>query len=255
MDEIKGKLKGIMDEVEKHVVILEKQNTVLRTALKELLEEEDVKMIPGYELLKETYQNYIDNSVLDNTEHILKPSAAGYDPLHAPPGSRKGKMPVKTKLVPKMQPGPSKYSQDMPDLNVCMIGEPSRASASKKVVTSAPSVPSVPSVPVVPPIEVIATGMSVYVVEIDGIQYYFHQGYLYDKDNMLRVGDITTGGFSINGTLRPLVRKPVKLMDDPISDEYPEFYEDSERTTIYKEISEGLLQAVGSADEEGMKLW
>lgn len=245
MDGIKGRLKGVMEEIGHHVTILEKQNNVLRNALKGLLEEEDVKLIPGYELLKETYQNYIDNNVLDNTEHILKPEAAGYDPLHAPPGSRKGRPTInaKQKVVARAAPAPSKYSQEVPDLNVCLLEDPKKKSSSSSSSSSASSA------------SVHAVGMSVYIAEIGGKQYYFHQGYLYDIATCFLVGDITSKGFNIDNVVRPFPRGPIHLAQDPISDEYPDYYEDTSGTAIYKILSNGLLQAVGSVDQEGMKLW
>lgn len=243
----------MLDEISKQVTFLQKQNEVLRSAVNGLLEEEDVKMIPGYDLIKTTYESMIEQNVRTNTEHVLKAGSTNYDPLHAPPGARKGKH-VKTQMT--HLPAVSKqsgYSRNMPDMNVCMLDSPD-VPAKTKVLTKV----SVTKKTVAKPVKtenIRAEDKSVYVVEIKGAQYYLHQGYLYNVSDAIRVGTITEHGFTINGKSTPFTHKPVQLTKEPVSDEYPDFYLEDNGNSIYKVIGKNLVQAVGSRENNEISLW
>jgi len=283
MTDLLKQLKSLMTPLVKHIEILEEHNDSLRGALTDLLEEEDLKMTPGYELLKNTYEAYLEHEQLPALINSKSDPLKGYDPIHAPPSTRRKNNPktssnakVQVNVKPKAKAKPaanakvevkvkskskpakpkttettsnSNYSSSMPDLDSCMLGEVPAKSKSKsksKIVKS-----------IVPPVTHITTkeDVGIYFVEIEGKQYYMYDKYFYDTDSMMRVGELQNTGFQIDGKLIKFTAEPAMLQKDSISDDYLDYYSDIQEKNIYKEVKPNVLQTVGTIEDGDCMLW
>lgn len=234
MSELLKQIKTLITPLTKHIEELETHNKALKNALSDLLEEEDVKLIPGYELLKTTYETYLNDDV--SLIKAKNDPMLGYDPLHAPPNLRRKKKP----LIQTSLKRPSNYSSSMPDLNECMLESTPIKSKPDKIVTE------------VSPRD----NEGVYIVEIQGKQYYLYDNYFYDIDSLLRIGEVTDDGFTILEQTIKFTTSPVDLEMVGISDDYPSFYPDITDKNIYKIIANGkVVQSVGTIENGECMIW
>ncbi len=95
--DFKSEFKSLFDKFVKHVDAVEESNRTLREALRSLLNEDDIKELPAYTLLKMTYSPYLDGATSSNltltltsTPNATSSSSSSFDPLHAPPSARYG---------------------------------------------------------------------------------------------------------------------------------------------------------------------
>jgi hypothetical protein len=287
METYKSSFKALLDNLTKHVDGLEAENKNLRQALHDLLNEDDIKELPAYELLSMTYKPFLQGGP------PAKPTAAGvpaYDPLHAPPSARFGsgtgsKTPSKanprrplvgvTSMAESLAQTDSAltltltethYSSTMPDLDSCLLGAPPKTKVAVKVKDkvkdkAADTVKEVDTVKAVDkprekkqePLKISPKeSETIYRVEIQGQNYLRYNTYLYDETTKLRVGDISDFKLGSNATT------DVELTE--IAD-YPGYYTGSEPTTeegksVYILLNGEIAQAVGTlSPEDELELW
>jgi hypothetical protein len=107
MEAYKAAFKDLIEKITRHAESIEEHNMILKKALYDLLNEDDVKELPAYTLLKMTYSPYLtDVSVASASTSALGQSKAKTsssststlgsgsgsvftDPLHAPPSARR----------------------------------------------------------------------------------------------------------------------------------------------------------------------
>jgi hypothetical protein len=104
MEAYKAAFKDLIEKITRHAESIEEHNMILKQALHDLLNEDDVKELPAYTLLKMTYSPYLtDVSVASASTSKAKTSSSSTstststlgsgsvftDPLHAPPSARR----------------------------------------------------------------------------------------------------------------------------------------------------------------------
>lgn len=275
MSDLLKKLKTLITPLVKHIEAIEEHNETLKNALNDLLEEEDVKLIPGYQLLKNTYQSYLNHDELPSLVNDKTDPLLGYDPIHAPPNVRRKKKSTaitpsltetKSKPRPKIQPQPklkpqpgpqrkSNFSSSMPDLDECMLGE----TVKKPQIHNIQNIQN-NQTEETDEIEIVTDkNIGIYFAEIQGKQYYLYDSYLYDTTTLIRAGQLTSAGFKIGQKMVKFTTKPVGLESESISDDFPDFYPDLEDKNIYKIIKldkdTSVVQAVGSIENGECALW
>lgn len=270
MSNLLKQLKTIITPLTKHIESIEEHNKILCTALQDLLNEEDVKLIPSYELLVNTYSTCLEYSSVSMTSNEKSDQFQGYDPIHAPPKLRKkGKAKVfnkpqvknainanninnvnnvnnvsNVKIAKKQTPYKSNYSSNMPDFDQCMIEN-----------TSIPKLEKIKTVKTVKTIDINLSGACVYIIDIKEFFYYLHNGFLYDIDTHLRIGSIQSDGFHIKDDIIPFTTAPVTLHDDPISNDYPEHFTNVDDQIIYTKDNNNVLRAVGTCIDGANQIW
>jgi hypothetical protein len=250
-------LKELLDKVVAHVSTIEEHNAKLCEALQSLLNEDDIKELPAYELLKMTYSPYLTYA----TAPSVKLATSGttetlYDPLHAPPSARYGSgkktVAINTKRPIVATPSASEvthYSNDMPDMDSCLLGGPGLSNKSKPKPTPIVSEPVKPkptviaSEPVKTKIKIQAKAdESVYRVEIQGKNYLRYNEYLYDENNK-RAGSVSD--FKLGMTTEQVELEPIP--------DCPDYYMCD--TTVYILVNNEIAQAVGTYENDEIALW
>lgn len=248
---------------------LERENQRLRQALHELLEEDDIKSIPGYKILKTTYETYLTEKQKPVPKSASRASVSAnmdYDPLHAPPkvrhaALRASKAYLKSSSLqePKSKPKPKIKQETSPvdELECMLTSTPTSKPKPKpkplaKVEAKTDALAKVKAEMKVE----AASEAEIYVVEIQGKQYYVYDTYLYHINSHDRCGGVTDQGFQFdNGECVPFSTEGVTLCVDPISKEYPNYYTDINRTKIYNKIGHCIVHAVGEVQDNELYLW
>jgi hypothetical protein len=214
---LKNKFKTLSTEIFNKIDQLEEHVAFLKKGLTGLLEENDIKDLPSYSLLKKVYSEYLtETPTLTVKEHRTDEQ---YDPLFAPPGVRRratGKkhaskgpaldddLAVELGLEPEAGPisaqktsssaqkAVSSVPSFMPDLSTSLLEDVgTKAKPQSKQVTTVSIKPK-------QNVEVkVKDTETVYIVEVLGKQYLQYNNYLYSPDSYLRVGEITSDGFKI----------------------------------------------------------
>jgi hypothetical protein len=273
--DFKSDFKALFDKFVKHSDAVEENNRTLRDALRSLLNEDDIKELPAYTLLKMTYSPYLDGgaptpgSSNSNSTSSNSSSSSSFDPLHAPPSARYGakkssdnvKRPIASatttekKIVSEQTEQPeSHFSSQMPDMNSCLLGG-SKPSVKPVIKSKVAGTPAASVAPVkAEPTKVVPVPVSpksedkIYRVEIQGKQYLLYNEDLYDAETRIRTGKISDIKFATTD--------PVEL--SPIPD-FPNYYngpEDEEGVqTVYILINGEIAQAVGTYEQGEVGLW
>ena len=162
MDSYKAAFKDLIEKITRHSDSIEEHNIILKQALHDLLNEDDVKELPAYTLLKMTYSPYLTDvpaqsqskskgpsSNLNSSSHShsnstnLTSTSVFTDPLHAPPSARRmgggSKVKVKVDVNPRRpivgvplehqthvesDTDTNHYSDQMPNMDFCLLGAP-----------------------------------------------------------------------------------------------------------------------------------
>jgi hypothetical protein len=225
----------LIKQLSDYIKQIEKRNKTLETALSDLLAEEDIMNCPGYNLLKLTYSKFITDVVEDATDTTV------YDPIYMPPKIRR-----KNKVKPPTYTKASK--EPKPDIfDTWMGGDFDPPGNATKTTTATKDEPQYNE---------IHTGKSkIFEIEIKGITYYYFNNYIYDKENCVRIGQITENGFRINDKLIKFSEKSKVLDPDPIDSDYPDIYMDQDKTGVYKFIDTNIIQKVGEVNDGEILLY
>ena len=248
MDSFKAEFKSLFEKLTKHTETLEESNRVLRDALKSLLNEDDIKELPAYTLLKMTYSPYLDESVTAVSSVVKEKQVQKdiYDPLHAPPSSRYGSkkssassassavdikrplaMATPVHVSPVKTEESTHYSSQMPDMNSCLLSKP----AVKPVVKQSSDIKP-------------KSTETVYRVEIQGKNYLRYNDFLYDETTKMRAGKLSD--FKLGTTTDPQELSPIK--------DFPNYYLGQE-SVAYILINGDVAQAVGTYENGDLALW
>lgn len=255
-DAMKNKLKAVTKDIFDHVEQQDARVAYLYKGLSNLLEEEDVKNLPTYKLLHGIYSEYLTSKPpAQKTDKIVNEEL--YDPLYAPPKTRKRvnqrakkeMLESKFKAEPKPKaetpasaPAPSSVPSYMPDFSESLL----EGQGSTKVKVKKVTEPKPVSVQV-------SKGDTVYTVEIKGNQYLRHSKYLYDKSTHLRVGSIENGAFIIDS--KPVSDFETNCTVSSVPD--TPYYKDNNGKLYVRLTDEGdIYQGVGELTPEGdIGLW
>ena len=232
-------LKNRMKDLTKEIFTQwEQQIAYVKKGLKDLLEEEDLKMLPSYDLLHSVYSLYL-------TDAPIAPTSApvtAFDPLYAP-----------SKRTPRA--ASTTTTDSALDLNSSLLDAPAPTKTVVKIKTAAKTQPQTlpqPQPKAQTEVVVVDAGEdTIYKVEIQGKVYLRYAANLYDIDTKMQVGSITNDGFVIGGVTTPIVGTP-RL--ERINDQY---WKNDERTLYVKVHSDAdIYQAVGEAgDGDDIGLW
>lgn len=249
-DTLKNKLRSVTKDLFDRIEALEEQVTYVKRGLSEILEEEDVKDLPSYELLKQVYMEFL-NSKTERSKTKEEKQDDIFDPLYAPPTTRRRNAARAKKhlaeaamgiAVPTESPSASAASASaassaptyMPDFNnvnfLENINKPKQQHAASEPLTVKVKVKD---------------DTVVYTVEIQGKQYFRYDKYLYNVDTKLRVGSIENGVFALNEqeaiqfeTLEPLALNPVADTNYYSTEDNRLFIRISEESDIYQGVGE-----------------
>jgi hypothetical protein len=269
MTDLKNKLKILSKDIFDRIDELEHHVDFLKRGLIEILTEEDIKDLPSYDLIKNTYNEYL----VDKPERAR--SAAHkqdelYDPLYAPPKTRKraNKRQLANEfygIAPPAKVGPAKTtapapaqvqvptSDDvpsyMPDFSQSLL-EGMDKSRSNRSRTPAESTPT-------QEVKVkVKDGNPVYIVEVQGVKYLRYDKYLYDTETKNRVGSIENGVFALNGNTNHVPFASTDMLSlTPVTD--TEYYRSSDGLLFIRVGDENdIYQAVGELTADGdIGLW
>jgi len=260
MDSFKAEFKSLFDKLTKHTETLEESNRVLRDALKSLLNEDDIKELPAYTLIKMTYSPYLDESGTAVASVVKEKQVQKdiYDPLHAPPSSRYGSkkssassassasstvdikrplaMATPVHVSPVKTEESTHYSSQMPDMNSCLLSLSSNSvkPAVKQVVKQSPAANDIKP----------KSTETVYRVEIQGKNYLRYNDFLYDETTKMRAGKLSD--FKLGTTTDPQELSPIK--------DFPNYYLGQE-SVAYILINGDVAQAVGTYENGDLALW
>jgi len=256
MTDLKNKLKILSKDIFDRIDELEHHVEFLKRGLIEILTEEDIKDLPSYDLIKNTYNEYLVAKP-ERSQSTAHKQDELYDPLYAPPKTRKrtnkrqlanefyGIAPpahaVLTKAAPianAPDPASDSLPSFMPDFSQSLLEgmDKSRSSRSQP--------PSVQEVKVK-----VKDGNPVYIVEIQGVKYLRYDKYLYDPETKNRVGSIENGVFALNGTHIPFTSTDM-LPLTPVTD--TEYYRSSDGRLFIRIGDENdIYQAVGELTADG----
>ncbi len=272
METYKAAFKDLVEKITRHADSIEEHNLVLKQALHDLLNEDDVKELPAYELLKKTYTPYLTEVEVTQTKKVSSaPRASGgsssgtatsstvfTDPLHAPPSARRlggsGGGLKKVEINPRRpivgvplehqpsakeaEPETNHYSDQMPNMDFCLLGGPPAGAPAKS--TKPPASREKATIKLVP-----KEGETVYKVEIQGKHYLRYNDNLYNIDTKQRAGAISD--FKL-GQDNP----PVEL--ETLTD-YPGYYVSDGNETVYILVNGEIAQAVGTYTDGELALW
>ncbi len=261
MESYKAAFKDLVEQCANYTESIEEQNGVLKQALRDLLNEDDIKELPAYQLLKNTYEPFLATSTVTVTSAKGKgkakdaaTTAAGgsgvfTDPLHAPPGARfssKSKVsenirrPILSSTEGHNPPVAEHYSDQMPDMDSCLLGAPP---PKTKVPTPTPVPSSVAKREIrVSPKE----GEAVYQVEIQGKKYLRYNDNFYDVESKQRVKTISE--LKLGQT-----ESPIEL--EPVPDYQDYYWSKSSSDTAYILVNGEIAQAVGTYENGELALW
>lgn len=259
VNELEKEHKAISKQLFAHLKALDAQVQYLKNGLHDFLEEPDVKEMPSYDLLRSVYQEYLictPESVPSTSSDKSDPNDQ-YDPLFAPPSSRKrinrearkmydntqAEINVRKKQT-ESQPRPrqkqivfadSQTFSDGPDFGSDMLGpDPGTKSETKPNI-----------------LKITADkNAKVYRVEIQGTEYLRYDKHLYDKDSHLRVGSIEATCFNIHGKAPITIDGQMKLsaLDDT------DMYRGTD-DKVYMRVNDGICHAIGQMQGEEIGLW
>jgi hypothetical protein len=241
-----------------------------------LLNEDDIKELPAYTLLKMTYSPYLtlavdSSSTSFSTSFLTSTSVSSskdlYDPLHAPPSARYGSggkkandnirrpivLPTEA-VTASHDEETGHYSSQMPDMNSCLLGGPSSTKPKPLLKPKTPAAAPVSAVAVAEPIKIQAKqDETIYRVEIQGKNYLRYNDCLYDEVTKIRAGKLAD--FKLGSSAPPLTLEQVP--------DFPNYYQcgeseaesGGEGRTIYIIINGEIAQAVGTYENGDIALW
>ena len=260
MEQFKQSIKDIT----KYTEGLEKQVTILKKAINDLLNEDDIKDLPCYELIKMTYSDF--GKLSGGSSSSATVTTSPMDLMYAPPHMRYKKQPqIKPKSKESEQQTnetttaeESTYSSHMPDMDICQLGGPGPGPTTKPSpvkVNARPRTVSVDSktkaksnVEVYPK----KTDM-INRVEIKGETYIMHDVYLYDIGTKNRIGKITDDKIVMdNNYIIPMGNEQPTIELEQLVD-FPEYYVNGEN--LYRLVNNSIAQAIGTYNDGDIALW
>jgi hypothetical protein len=288
MTDLKSKIKSLNKDLIERLDALEAHTEYLKEGLKNLLDEEDVREIPSFDLLNAVYSEYLGSDI-DKFKSKTKSASASasaskhnkevaekiYDPLYAPP---KGRSRVNTASKKKFAEGQQEYQQPrvtrqrqsptvtsnitassassasafLPDFGESMLDDMGgRSKASVKARTKPAPTPAPTPAPAQKIISIKPkTDEQVYRVEIKGKEYMLHGIYLYGKESQLRVGTVENGCFVIDDVRINITgtTNMQEIEDTP--------YYQGDDNKVYIRVNDTVAQAVGEVNEnDEVGLW
>lgn len=277
-DTLKNKLKALNKDLFERLDTLEGQVAHLKDGLQNLLNEEDVRDIPSYNLLYSVYSDYLTTEFKSSkkpNDRVIADQI--YSPLYAPPKSRHkantvarkkfaeaSTQQVQQEQLPKTQqpskPKPSEtYSYAVPDFSESLLDDMGSKApkASKAQTKKAPQAQKVaPSIATKAHLgkQIIIRPKDnemVYQVEIKGKIYLRHEKYLYDTETQLRVGVIDDTCFNITN-LEPI---PITSLTNIQEIEDTPYYQGDDNK-VYVKVHDTIAQAVGEInDNDEIGIW
>jgi len=266
MGDLKNKLKILSKDIFDQIDELEHHVDFLKKGLAEILTEEDIKDLPSYDLIKATYNEYL----VSKPERIktAHKQDALYDPLYAPPKTRKraNKRQLSDQfygIAPPTAPPTAQAKLAAPvaaEAEACSNDSPSYTpDFSQNLLENMDKSRRAPVVPKPPTKEVkvkVKDGDHVYIVEVQGKQYLRYDKYLYDTETKNRVGSIEDGAFSLIGHKNPIMFTSTDALSlTPITD--TEYYRSSDGRLFIRISDESdIYQAIGELTADGdIGLW
>ncbi len=253
------KINQHMKELVTYTETVEARLLFVKEGMEKLLEEEDIKQLPSYKLLRQTYQAHLDTVTITPASSKKDATAEIYDTLHQPPQIRNrnkkansqikrsiaenatteymGDTATKKAAVEEVAEGKVKQrfgTRNAPDFGESMLDDDLGPTKAKPSIVEKPQ----------PPLLVKAEG-TVYKVEIQGMTYYLSGKYLYSMDEQLRVGTIGTD-FEIGGQHYP-IDETINL--SCLAPEYGEYYACDNKACIL--LNDGISLCVGEINGDG----
>ena len=230
--------------------VLEARLNFMMDGFRRLFEEEDIRDLPSYQLLRLSYADYLEKPGSIKQTAEVKRGGALYDPLFMPPSMRRGARKSPAPLAPPppapLAPVPApaepddKGATDFPDFTQNLLDDVKKP--AKKVAIKAK-----PKTEVHP--QVVADG-HVFQIELRGTIYYLHGFMLYDKGTRQRVGHITQDGYTVHGQFLPCTWGEVIALKE-LADGALLGPDDK----VYARISEGLAQSIGIYKDGEINAW
>lgn len=258
MTDLKNKLKILSKDIFDRIDELEHHVDFLKRGLAEILTEEDIKDLPSYDLIKNTYSEYLVAKP-ERSQSAAHKQDELYDPLYAPPKTRKrankrqlanefyGIAPPAPAVPTKPVSAPSSDSLPsyMPDFSQSLLEgmDKSRSNRSQPPSTQEARVK-------------VKDGNPVYIVEVQGVKYLRYDKYLYDPETKNRVGSIENGVFALNGNTNHIPFTSTDTLPlTPVTD--TEYYSASDGRLFIRIGDENdIYQAVGELTADGdIGLW
>lgn len=255
---LKTKLNGITKELFEKLDLLEQQLTHVKKGLSDFLKEDDVVSLPSYNLLKSIYSEFL-TSVPErpHTKHHKIDDL--YDPMYAPPGTRKKtgarlkKPPGQISINPLCNSRPAKSPIEglLPDFGSSLLEDMNKPKSMRKqsdTITNAQcqGLPKVITVNV-------SKGHTVYQVEIHGKVYLRYGKYFYDLQSKYRVGSIENTCFALD------TKSPINIVDTITLTHVPgndEYYESDGKLFVQVGDNIPVFQGVGELTEDNeIGLW
>lgn len=258
-DSLKKKVNTLTKDIFQRIETLEDHVEYVKRGLRELFEEEDIKDIPSYDLLKATYNEYLVGKPEPRKKSTTQTNDNLYDPFFAPPSARKkAKAAVKRQLAS----GTAPLKNTATAVSSPVTGQTSRSAPSympdfgESLLEGMNEPKSQRTAPPKPKVNKVKAEGKVYLVEIQGVQYLRPAGdkYLYDPKTKERMGSVENAVFSIGDkTTKFESASPVQLT--PVTD--TEYYSTNDGKLFVRVAEEGdIFQAVGELTEEGdIGLW
>lgn len=248
--------KDAMSQLTKYLSQLEKGHETLKQGLSDLLNEEDVKGLPSYKLLKATYMPFIDgtSAIARATESPggIEGDDMDYDILHAPPRLRNARkranrqqrqkaisayktekddellhhseadasLPTDLDRKPKYIENNSNNDWQQPDFDTCLIPDKKGNLPEPKVAKPILLTPVLKDEDFQDDIAVSVTvrpSDHIYLIAIKDKLYLRYNEYLYDSETHLRVAEIDNQGIKFNnGDNIPCETGNVVLNNEPV---------------------------------------
>lgn len=212
------------NELHTYITGLETKVKGLEDLLNGFMAEEDVKSLPSYKLLLMQYVPSNNKKVAKTSSTTLSTNSV-FDPMYAPPTNRRNKPVVSVKSPT------SSVSKELPT-NLLFDTVAPQSETTKVVDIN------------------VSEDEFVFTVELNGVNYYFHDNYLYDTSSYFRVGKLTNDCFQINDvtvSLGPSVT--VSSLSD-----YDGYFKD-DHDKVYQKLLDNVVQSVGRYVDGEIHAW
>lgn len=255
-DQVKTKLKSITKDIVSRIEELESQYAHVREGLAELLNEDDVKDLPSYEMLHSIYSEYLTDKPIINTK--VKSSVVSqidYDPLYAPKDKRRlnaiakkkyeqSKQQISQTTVVSEKTQPDFSSSYSPDFGENLLDDiPSKPQKSKPTRSSKPSKPQ----------KIVVATEPVFKVTLMEEEYLRYKGDIYDKDTHLKVGYITDNKFNI-GSKQIEITETTTITELKTNEKHKLFK--GRDGKVYMNVTNNVYQSIGEISDDGsVGLW
>jgi hypothetical protein len=213
-----------------YITTLEKKIQSLEEILNGFMAEEDVMSLPSYKLL---LMQYTPNNKKVKVCTTTIGSNNVFDPMYAPPNSRRNKPVVAVKQHPQSQQVQSQVHQAQPQVQQVHQVQQQEV---QEIISEVLIVPDADAF--------------IFIVELEGAKYYFHDNYIYDITTLMRAGKLSCDGFQIgNATVQIGANITVTSLE-----EYDGYFKD-DTDKVYQKINDTIIQSVGRYVEGEIHAW